>query len=227
MNQAETLCHSSGPWKKHKYISKVGEGANAVYKYAKKGAEAAEDAIDDARWTAEEKAYNASEAVKKTVKDKTGLSAREKYNDAVGDYERAKKIDQDWKEGDKKWQNSETYKSRTTREKASEIKAIRRRNQWNAEWVKERRDTAHAAKEAYSKTPLGKAEGKASKVKSLTADSVQRGQEKIKKLFSSETKVTHTSNVTGGKSSTSKKVKYNSDGTKVTVTNTFYPKKKK
>ena len=35
MNQAETLCHSSGPWKKHKYFQKIGEGANAVYKYAK------------------------------------------------------------------------------------------------------------------------------------------------------------------------------------------------
>lgn len=36
MNQAEVLCHSSGPWKKHKYFQKIGEGANAVYKYAKK-----------------------------------------------------------------------------------------------------------------------------------------------------------------------------------------------
>ena len=31
-----TLEHSSGAWKKHKYIQKIGEGANAVYKYAKK-----------------------------------------------------------------------------------------------------------------------------------------------------------------------------------------------
>lgn len=36
MNQAEYLCHSSGPWKKHKYFQKIGEGANAVYKYARK-----------------------------------------------------------------------------------------------------------------------------------------------------------------------------------------------
>lgn len=35
MNNAETLCHSSGPWKKHKYFQKIGEGANAVYKYVK------------------------------------------------------------------------------------------------------------------------------------------------------------------------------------------------
>lgn len=38
MNQAEVLCHSSGPWKKHKYFQKIGEGANAVYKYSKKAA---------------------------------------------------------------------------------------------------------------------------------------------------------------------------------------------
>lgn len=30
------LAHSSGPWKKHKYTQKIGEGANAVYRYAKK-----------------------------------------------------------------------------------------------------------------------------------------------------------------------------------------------
>lgn len=36
MNNAEVLCHSSGPWKKHKYFQKIGEGANAVYKYARK-----------------------------------------------------------------------------------------------------------------------------------------------------------------------------------------------
>ena len=34
--EENTLEHSSGAWKKHKYIQKIGEGANAVYKYAKK-----------------------------------------------------------------------------------------------------------------------------------------------------------------------------------------------
>lgn len=43
MNSAEELCHSSGPWKKHKYFQKIGEGANAVYKYAKN------DAVDDSK----------------------------------------------------------------------------------------------------------------------------------------------------------------------------------
>lgn len=36
--EENTLEHSSGAWKKHKYIQKIGEGANAVYKYAKKSA---------------------------------------------------------------------------------------------------------------------------------------------------------------------------------------------
>lgn len=44
MNQAEVLCHSSGPWKKHKYFQKIGEGANAVYKYSKKAAKTISDA---------------------------------------------------------------------------------------------------------------------------------------------------------------------------------------
>ena len=33
----ESLEHSSGPWKKHKYISKKGEGKNARYYYSTKG----------------------------------------------------------------------------------------------------------------------------------------------------------------------------------------------
>lgn len=37
--EENTLEHSSGAWKKHKYIQKIGEGANAVYKYSKKAAD--------------------------------------------------------------------------------------------------------------------------------------------------------------------------------------------
>ena len=33
--EENSLEHSSGPWKKHKYIQKIGEGASAKYKYAK------------------------------------------------------------------------------------------------------------------------------------------------------------------------------------------------
>lgn len=152
------LEHSSGPWKKHKYFEKIGEGANAVYRYAKDAAKKVGDKAQDMAWDAEIAAYNASEATKKAVKDKTGLTAREKYYDSLGDYERAKEIDQDFKKGDEKWFNSEQSKRRSTREIANEKKAVRRRNQFNAEWVKERRDTAHAAKQVYDKTLAGKVE---------------------------------------------------------------------
>lgn len=43
MNNAEVLCHSSGPWKKHKYFQKIGEGANAVYRYSKQKVKEAAD----------------------------------------------------------------------------------------------------------------------------------------------------------------------------------------
>lgn len=41
----DTLCHSSGPWKEHKYIKKIGEGANAVYKYTKDKVEKAAEEV--------------------------------------------------------------------------------------------------------------------------------------------------------------------------------------
>lgn len=56
MNNAEVLCHSSGPWKKHKYFQKIGEGANAVYKYSKKAAG--------------------------EIKDKSGITAKQELNEA-------------------------------------------------------------------------------------------------------------------------------------------------
>ena len=190
MNQAETLCHSSGPWKKHKYISKVGEGAKAVYKYAK---------------------------------DKSGATDRENWQK----HKREADMYEDQVRSHQGQEDVPWHTPIDNKDKPGEIAQARGARQTEKEY-----------KKRYDKTPLGKAEStatktansakkSAAKVKSLTADSVQRGQEKIKKLFSSETKVTHKSNVTSGKSSTSKKVKYNSDGTKVTVTNTFYPKKKK
>lgn len=37
--EENSLEHSSGPWKKHKYIQKIGTGAKAVYKYSKKAAD--------------------------------------------------------------------------------------------------------------------------------------------------------------------------------------------
>lgn len=33
-HEGDFVVHSSGPWKKHKYLKKIGDGANAVYQYA-------------------------------------------------------------------------------------------------------------------------------------------------------------------------------------------------
>lgn len=33
-DERDYVIHSSGPWKKHKYLKKIGDGANAVYQYA-------------------------------------------------------------------------------------------------------------------------------------------------------------------------------------------------
>lgn len=43
--EENTLEHSSGAWKKHKYIQKIGTGAKAVYKYSKKAGGKVVDAI--------------------------------------------------------------------------------------------------------------------------------------------------------------------------------------
>ena len=39
---------SSGPWKKHKYFQKIGEGANAVYRYTKQAGGKVKNAVDNA-----------------------------------------------------------------------------------------------------------------------------------------------------------------------------------
>lgn len=41
-----TIVHSWGPWKKHKYIKKVGSGINAIYYYGKKGVDAAKEGAE-------------------------------------------------------------------------------------------------------------------------------------------------------------------------------------
>lgn len=70
--EENTLEHSSGPWKKHKYIQKIGEGANAVYKYAKKSAKARSD------WKYNEERANAW--------SKASIKENDRYNDLVNEY---------------------------------------------------------------------------------------------------------------------------------------------
>ena len=66
----DTLCHSSGPWKHHKYIQKIGEGANAIYKYHVTG----EGYKEEAAKAAEE----SEEYLKKSSK-----AAKEGYNSTL------------------------------------------------------------------------------------------------------------------------------------------------
>lgn len=206
MNQAESLCHSSGPWKKHKYISKVGEGAKAVYKYAKSSAENPKTAMDNA--TSSAKSFYRKNITGDEYKARESAAKENAKNDQLLANTAAK-------EGRKEAANRLLKSSERYGKKAA--KAEHDYKTKSLKGISER-----AAQKA------GKTTHNATRtVRSLANDSITRGQEKIKKLFSSETKVTHKSNVISGKASKSTTVKTNPDGTKVTVTNSVYPRKKK
>ena len=162
MNQAEYLCHSSGPWKKHKYFQKIGEGADAVYKYVKKkGAEIADAAGVDEREEylkrkktsdryekdLEEHGYNP--LAKNSGRDDTFS----KYVDLNGPHDKTIK---DWAD----WQNN------TDRWKEQGQKLQSKSNEAN-------KKTSEAASNYY-KTPIGKIE---------LSTPVTRGRKIIEDLF--------------------------------------------
>ena len=163
MNQAEYLCHSSGPWKKHKYLQKIGEGANAKYYYgnSKIGADVAEaakwtaeDVIDDAKSEAGNAISNGVYKAGRFLGEKSGYHDRQRMLEAQENHRIANDI------------RKETH---------IENPKNKQEKQWNAmadQNVKNFRDTAHGAKQRYSKTPLGKVES-----------SIKRGQARIDKLF--------------------------------------------
>lgn len=158
----DSLAHSSGPWKKHKYTQKIGEGANAVYRYAKKkGAEIADAAgVDErAEW---KKKKGISDRYDKLLEDKgweNGTSSSD-YNDTF-----TKKVDlsaphdeairqwKRWQEGKSLWQEQ----GRDARNKAYAA-----------------HDKEYEARRAYAKTPLGAIE---------TSTAFQKGQKAIANLF--------------------------------------------
>lgn len=82
---------SKGPWKKHKYFQKIGEGANAVYRYAKKkvgyayGSEYKKEA--ELHGKHYEKQLEALEKADRTFYDKSKEYAKAKLS---GDDEKAK-----------------------------------------------------------------------------------------------------------------------------------------
>lgn len=207
MNNAEVLCHSSGPWKKHKYFQKIGEGANAVYRYAKKAAQDPGSAIG----TTQRKKW-------KYYEDRADVNAKA-----------AKKMSDEWDEtvkefgGTERWGNPDTWRytvhPATTGYKDTTVNWMSYKNK-QLEQAKGYRRTATEAKRQYDKTPLGK-------VESIAKEKVSRGQKLIDKLFHPETKVTVETKTFSGKGSKSKKVKTNPDGSKVTIETTTYPRKKK
>lgn len=174
MNNAEVLCHSSGPWKKHKYFQKIGEGANAVYRYAKSAAENPGSAVEDA-------AYNAKKFYKKNI---TGdeykgreWAAKEnaKYNQHLA--ENAAKEGRT-EAANRGLKESERYGRKAAKaEHDYRTKSLKGRSEQVAEKVGK---TASNAKHT---------------IRSMANESISRGQKLIDKLLHPETKITVTSNL--------------------------------
>ena len=182
MHDERYLAHSSGPWKKHKYFQKIGEGANAVYKYAKdKGTKLAGGAANvldeigrpqtsgggyilDRGPKAMYDYYVTGEGYKKRADAKNWNgdpdSIRKETTAAQKDYkERSLAGRLGVGERDRYYKAQDKYLSNKNSNRSSAEK-------------KGLRDTAHAAKQSYDKTPLGKAES-----------AIKRGQAKINKLL--------------------------------------------
>lgn len=188
MNNAEVLCHSSGPWKKHKYFQKIGEGANAVYRYSKKAigdAAKAAGSEERAEWKKKKKiADRYDEDLKEHGYDPLDRNSGrddtfDKYVNLNDPHDKAIK---DWTN----WQNNSDRWKEQGRKLATKS--------YNAN-AKERE-----ARSNYYKTPMGKVElssagQAATKAASIAKEKVSRGQKLIDKLFHPETKITITSNL--------------------------------
>lgn len=166
------LEHSSGPWKKHKYIQKIGEGAAAKYRYAKidadyygmKAGEAVSDAakkagkaVDNAAW---EVGYQARKAGRAAY-EATGGKERDAWQRAERDYEDEKESNKRGKELDKDWINS----TRLSQRKDLKEKIQKWENEDDAK-LRNKKTTAKGKKQLYEKTVMGKAEARVEKAKS-------------------------------------------------------------
>lgn len=177
MNQAEVLCHSSGPWKKHKYFQKIGEGANAVYKYAKKkGAELADAAGADEReeylkrkeisdrYEKDLEEHGFRPLARNSGRDDTFdkyVNLNDPHDKAIKDWTNWQNNSDRWKEQGRKLQSKSYEADNKTREAASK----------------------------YYKTPMGRIE------LSDAGKAVAKGEKLLKEFFSSKTTVTVTSNL--------------------------------
>lgn len=162
--EENTLEHSSGAWKKHKYIQKIGEGANAVYKYTS----------------------NKLAANRKKFFEKSGLKAQKELNDAETQAEFMKKRaewDEEWVEDIKDWKKHEhevvTGKPQKRPEKVQVMKDLSGKMvdgdtlvATSKAQAKGARQTADVKKKQYYKTPIGK-----------VSSAIEKGQAKINKLL--------------------------------------------
>lgn len=165
----DTLCHSSGPWKNHKYIKKIGEGANAVYKYVKdKGAEIADAAGVDER----EEYLKRKETSDRYEKDLEELGYRpldknsgrtDTFSKYVDINDQHDKFIKDWKN----WQNN------TDRWKEHGHKLQRKSYEAN-------KKTSEAASNYYE-TPLGRIE--LSAPVTTLKKTIEKGKNFISELF--------------------------------------------
>lgn len=103
------IMHSKGAWKKHKYIQKIGEGANAVYKYAK----------DKVGVTALEELNDAQRA-EKVAWDWKARSDKEYINANAKEFEMYKKLNET---GSAIRNNSSTYVRENNQAKLSRKQA--------------------------------------------------------------------------------------------------------
>lgn len=195
MNSAEELCHSSGPWKKHKYFQKIGEGANAIYRYAKKGASDTAGKLTGSYYDKEAEKYE---------KDAEfyGDQASKHFVNATKDAARERTPQEDARYEDY-WRKEKELMNRNMRKETAADMAAR------------------LARRKSDNAPLKSLKGETAK------SIVSKGEKIIKDLFNPPAKVTSTHTFFEGKGSTSKKTKTNPDGSKVTVSTTIYPRKKK
>ena len=206
MNRAEELCHSSGPWKKHKYFKKIGEGANADYKYAKdnvagrvtgdyydKKAKEFEDEAEDI----EQERYRLQDSVIKSASNNHNIKQDKlrKANEAYieeGVRKHGELNDQQIaaestaRRFRRKAENSIGEKVTGKRAKAqmdAAEKRLKETDKLTDYWA------YNKAEKKYNKTAAG--------VVSKASEAISRGQAKINKLFKSETKVTIKDTFTG------------------------------
>lgn len=187
--EENTLEHSSGAWKKHKYIQKIGEGASAVYKYSKKNITGS---------------YYKDEAEKEEAR--RDQAERQRDFETNG-YKYYKDLEKEY--GDDAKEMEETY--RLNKSKGNMNDTVRAIGEGSAikkylanEYGKAAQKSAKSAQRyADEERHYKAARDKATSdyyTKSLagkSAKTVARGKALIKDFFTPKTKVTASSNLTG------------------------------